>query len=674
MPLTTAARPWVLGYSASHNGAVCLLRGSELVVAIQEERVRGEKRARLSRLDESLALRYCLDYAGITPDDLSAVVGCYFSGVSMQGATIVRQGWKGSTASIPHHLGHAWAAFVQSGFSDATILVVDGQGGMGAWLPESERIGLKHSSAPGQNERNEIISIYRADASGIHCVEKHLGHWIVDMSQLGSGRGLAQFGSLGGMFAAASGYIFNNAMEAGKVMGLAAFGQPRFPVSDFYAIDAQGQFQFSDTLVRQLKPSPRWPDNRELHQDLAASTQAALEHAMLHLVQRARNLGPSSNLCLVGGVALNNVTNEKIIALPDFDQVFIQPAAEDSGPAIGAAYYGLWQLEGRMPSAAVVQDSTGRPYDDGEIRAAIASTPWIQEVPATDVLQSTVDLLTAGKVVGWFQGGSELGPRALGQRSIIADPRRADTKDNLNLKVKHREAFRPFAPAILEDKVGDWFVLPAKDPTSPFMLRTFDFLPERRAEVPAVVHQDGSGRLQTLSAQRNGRFHELVRRFEAQTGVPILVNTSFNVMGEPIVESPEDALFGLLYTELDAVVLENRLLTRAPGYPGLLELYPGLTVQTIKIETELNGSFGPDARPQQQFLATVKRPSGKATHTIPAQIMPLLERIDGKRTCRQLLQGLQQQGLWSTGERQFRETLRHLRRIGVMAFKAKAWG
>jgi carbamoyltransferase len=663
-----STRPWVLGYSASHNGAVCLLHGDEVVVAVQEERLNGTKRARISRLEDSLALKYCLEYAQISVEDLVAIVGCCFSGSTVEGASIWRQGWPGQFLAIPHHLGHAIGAFVQSGFADAAVLVVDGQGGDGAWLPESERRVAKIAEAPGRVEANEIISIYEAGPAGLSCTEKHLGQWITDPQVLGTGAGLTRFGSLGGMFSAASDFIFGYAMDAGKVMGLAAYGEPRFPVADFFSIRDDGGFDFSEKLPRQMSAGRRWPDDQKSHSDLAASVQQALEEGMFHLVRRCREQTTSRNLCLVGGCALNNVANEKIIAMQEFDRVFIMPAAEDSGPAIGAAYHGLWALEKnrstRVPVRRIVHDAPGRKYSASEIQKAIDNTPVVREVETSNVIDTTIDMLCAGKVVGWFQGGSELGPRALGQRSIIADARRKDAKDILNLKVKHREAFRPFAPVILEEKVGEWFQLPANDPTSPFMLRTFDFHPDKIHLVPSVVHKDGSGRLQTLTAQRNGLFYELVKRFDQRTGVPIIINTSFNVMGEPIVETPEDALFGLLYTALDAVVLEDRILVKPEGFSDIRQLYPNIIAQAVEIERSLTRQL------DEKVTVLVEKHWGKARYPIPPAARHILERINGQINGHEIFRGLSGTGLLESA---FVDAMRHLRRTGVIAFRSHAW-
>ena len=258
-------------------------------------------------------------------------------------------------------------------------------------------------------------------------------------------------------------------------------------------------------------------------------------------------------------MALNSVANERIVCESGFDDAFIVPAAEDSGAAIGAAYYGLWHLGGRYGGRRLLQDAVGPRYSDAEISEAIERAPAIEMIPSDDVMGETVDRLCAGEIVGWFQGQSELGPRALGQRSILCDPRRPDAKEVINRRVKHREAFRPFAPAILREEVANWFEVDGTFVDSPFMLRVCAFKKDRQALAPAVVHVDGTGRVQTVTREANGPFYELISRFHAKTGVPILLNTSFNTMGEPIVETPEDALFSLLNSDLDCCVLGPHL-------------------------------------------------------------------------------------------------------------------
>jgi carbamoyltransferase len=315
-------------------------------------------------------------------------------------------------------------------------------------------------------------------------------------------------------------------------------------------------------VPRRFDHYERWPARREEYADLACSVQSALEDALLHLAGRLRSLCGSENLCYAGGVALNSVANERLIRESGFRRVHIVPAAEDSGVALGAAYEGLWRLTKTNTRRRLIHDACGRTYTPACVSTAVAREPRVRASKSSDVIADAVELLCAGKIIGWFDGRSELGPRALGQRSILCDPRRPDGKEVLNSRVKRREAFRPFAPAVLLEEVENWFELEGAGPESPFMLRVCKFRPERAALVPAVSHVDGTGRLQTLTKDANGRFYELVKRFYERTGVPMLLNTSFNVMGRPIVETPEQAVACLVDSGLDCCVFEDRIAFR----------------------------------------------------------------------------------------------------------------
>jgi carbamoyltransferase len=552
---------WVLGLSASHNGAACLLRDDEIVVAVQEERLSRVKRHRIYGAEPSRALAYCLGHAGITPDDLSLAVVC-LQGRARDAKHAVesnpalrRTRGRVPTVRIPHHLGHAMSAFATSGFEDAAVLVVDGAGSPFEDLPADERGAVVSRVEDGW----ETVSLYAASGTSVVALEKQLverGGWLRPRA----GR-MPGFGSLGGMFSAAAEQIFADSSEAGKVMGLAPYGTPTIPARAFFDI-RDGGFEFHEDVPSMFGHAERWPARPEEYQNLAASTQAALEEAILHLARRLRELCPSRNLCYAGGVALNSVANERVIRESGFSAVHIPPAAEDSGPAIGAAYFGLWSLTGRNARRRMVHDACGVPYSRAAVSAAAGKFARVRTLRPRDVIGEAVERLCAGQIVGWFDGGSELGPRALGQRSILCDPRRADAKEILNRRVKRREPFRPFAPVVPVERVEEWFELDGAPRESPFMLRVCAFREGKAAEVPAVVHVDGTGRVQTVTRESNGRFYELVERFGEASGVPVVLNTSFNVMGEPIVETPEDALACLLDSGLDCCVFEERIVVK----------------------------------------------------------------------------------------------------------------
>ena len=536
------------------------MRGDEIVVAIQEERLSRFKRHRTYGRGPSLSTAYCLNYAGIDPAELDLVVLCVqgrlndeahdialdpFLKIKTQGIPVL---------AIPHHYGHAVSVFATSGFEESAILIVDGAGSpVTDFTAEEKKILNGHST-----DAWETISLYYGTGTEIIPLEKHVvdrGAWVVRYQ-----KEMWAFGSLGGMFSAAAEQIFGEASEAGKVMGLAAYGTPEFASSDFFEIDG-GRFCFKDTVPLRFRHQRRWPDASQEYEALAASVQAALETALLYLVQHLRELCASRNLCYAGGVALNSVANERLIRESGYENVYIIPAAEDSGAAVGAAYYGLWHLIGHNTRRRLPHDSVGRSYSAADITAGL-NTGKVRVVESTNVIADAVDLLCDGKIIGWFDGGSELGPRALGQRSILCDPRRPDAKETLNRRVKMREAFRPFAPAVLLEEAPNWFEFGGASHESPFMLRVCEVNPQKKNEVPAIVHADGTGRLQTLTPEANGRFYELVKRFHEQTGVPMLLNTSFNRMGQPIVETPGDAIECLLSTGLDCCVFEDRIVCK----------------------------------------------------------------------------------------------------------------
>jgi carbamoyltransferase len=553
--------PWILGINASHNGAACLLRGDQIVVAVQEERLTRVKGKRITAATPALAIAYCLTAAGIGAGELDMVVLCT-QGRGNSADHDVSRNWLLQTRSngtpverIPHHLGHAISAFALSGFSESAVLVVDGMGSSWRDLPPAERAVVRRAVDDGY----ETASLYRAAGTDIAPLGKHLvanGGWISPDRLV-----MPRFGSLGGVYAAAAVQIFGRARDPGKVMGLSSFGDQNFATDDFFSVADEG-FIFHDTVPRAFQMSERWPQHAERYRNLARSAQVAVEEGVLHLARRLRSLSGSPRLCYAGGVALNGIANERLFAEAGFEDIFIIPPADDSGSAIGAAYWGLWQLTGTNGRVALAADALGRTYDTAEIETAAKEVGAVRLVADSNYIEAAADLICDGRILGWFSGRSELGPRALGQRSIICDPRNEGMKNEINARVKRREAFRPFAPAILEDAVPDWFETNGMTVASPFMLRVRPFKADRAGRVPAVVHVDGTGRLQTLNAKSNGPFYQLVESFNRRTGVPMVLNTSFNGPDEPIVETPLDALRCMLANGLDGVVFPGMMALR----------------------------------------------------------------------------------------------------------------
>jgi carbamoyltransferase len=468
--------------------------------------------------------------------------------------------------AVEHHLAHLASAFYPSPFEEAACLSVDGFGDF-----VSTMVGR------GRGERIEVLDRV--------CFPHSLGVFYTAMTQY---LGFLGFG------------------DEYKVMGLAAYGEPRClrevgalvpPASDgTFRLDLryfrhlsegvemtwedgapeQGLL-FSPALEEQLGPRRGAGDElTERHRDLAASMQRVYEERFFSLVRHALGLARSKRLALAGGCALNSLANGRLFEQTDLEEVWIQPAAGDAGTALGAA---LWAHHAGLGAPrdgwVMAHAGWGPAHDEAAVRAALAAAIPGSEgrdgscgagggleiataADAEDLCRATARALAAGEVVGWFQGRSEWGPRALGNRSILADPRRADMKDVLNLKIKRRESFRPFAPSVLEERTADWFTRSYPDP---FMLKVYPVRPEQRDRIPAVVHVDGTGRLQTVSETSNPLYARLLRAFEAETGVPILLNTSFNE-NEPIVNTPAEALDCFLRTRMDRLAMGRVVVRR----------------------------------------------------------------------------------------------------------------
>lgn len=691
-------RPWVLGIGSSHNGAVCLLRGDELVVAIQEERLVREKRAWHPAGCASLAIAYCLDSAGIAAADLTAIGVCtrahlgslddvYLNPQLRPAANDIR------VTSISHHLGHAVAAFATSGFDSAAVLVVDGSGSPWLELSPGERdvvLPCQRTRVASEGSVCETASMYEAVDRSLRPIEKH-----VAARRAETAVGMTPFFSIGRLFENVGRQIFGERLDGpGKVMGLAPYGVPTIPIEDFFVIDGD-EIAFRDDVPGRFRHNERWPLHQREYADLAASVQQAFEHALLWLVQRVRRRLSSPRLCYTGGVALNSIANERLIRESGFDDVFIMPAAEDSGTAIGAAYHALWQFAPRRDRRRQVHDTAGRVYMPAEIDAAIERHPAAPVCRTTaDVIAEAAELLAHGSILGWFQGGSELGPRALGNRSILADPRDAEMKDRLNARVKFREPFRPYAPAVLLEHASDWFETRSAADESPFMLRVLQVRPEQRSRIPAVVHVDGTARVQTVSASHAPRLHALLTAFHRRTGIPILLNTSLNAAGDPIVETPDDALWLLHFTELDGLVLDTRLLIKPAVRSSPLDWTPVVTARWISTEYAvregritasldasppalllsasegLSATFGAraDRHGIDYVRVVVEGRYGRVVHAAGTDLFQLLTHIDGRRTARDILErSRRRKPAWS--EVSFLALFRRLASTGIIAFR-----
>jgi carbamoyltransferase len=503
---------------------------------IAEERL---DRVKDSRAFPEQAIAACMRELGVASvNDIDHVVVDYIANGSSWSADFINRPCRRDVflADIPterihvvnHHLLHAYATYFSSPFRESTVLIVDGRG-----------------------SDEETQSIFRARGTRIELVE----------STTAIGVGL--------LYAAVTQAIGFGNLQEGKTMGLAPYGQ-NIAKSIF---NFHGEFDGIKTdygrfcmpgsygIAAKHAPIETFDDKARA----AFEVQEECERALLHLARHAKKAAGLNNLCLSGGVALNSVANNAIRLAKLYDGVFINPAASDTGIALGAALYGYHMVAGMPKDYGDISPFLGPNYTSAQIAQAVAKYSGYSVIHDR-TFEAATRLLLANRIVGCLQGRSEMGPRALGNRSILMSPMIAENKDILNARVKHREAFRPFAPAVLLERTQEFFEI---DCESPYMLFICDVLPGKRHLVPAITHVDGTARLQTLTPDRNGRFYDIVKAFGAVSGVPVLLNTSFNVAGEPIVESPEDTIKCFLGTDIDALLIGDTLLLK-PGIEAVL--------------------------------------------------------------------------------------------------------
>lgn len=604
----------ILGISAFyHDSAAALLVDGEIVAAAQEERFTRKKH------DAGFpkhAIAYVLSEAGLRLDQVDHVA--FYDKPLLKFERLIEtyvanapRGFKSFQMAIPvwikeklfqksllakelkqidkgfagdskllfaeHHFSHAASAYYPSPFDEAVVLTLDG---VGEWATTTVAIG-----------RGKSLEMQK---------ELHFPH---------------SLGLLYSAFTYYTGFKVNSGEY--KVMGLAPYGQPRFKdlildklvdlkPDGTYRLDqryfdyATGLTMTNDRFSALFGKPVRKPDTEPLeqfHMDIAASVQAVTEEIVLRMTRALAKEYGIPNICLAGGVALNCVANGKILRDGAFKDIWVQPAAGDAGGALGAAYAAWHQELGherkrdRTQRDAMKGAYLGPEFTQSEIEAQLTKAGAVfQTLPEDDVIAAAADALVEEKAIGWFSGRMEFGPRALGARSILGDPRSESMQRLLNLKVKFRESFRPFAPSVLREDVARWFAL---DYDSPYMLLVEDVRPEhrrdmtteeealfgiaklnvKRSDIPAVTHIDYSARIQTVHADTNPRYHRLISAFKERTGCPVVVNTSFNVRGEPIVCTPEDAFRCFMGTDIEMLVVGNAILRKEDQDPALAEDY-----------------------------------------------------------------------------------------------------
>ena len=570
---------YILGINAyDHDVSACLLRNGEIAFGIEKERITREKHAG-GFFQE--VIDYLLQAEGITLDDVDLVVrNCYVLPVDELEMRMVYQGdmsarereqarnsplylpKSNKVMTVSHHLAHAYSAFAVCPFDEGVVMVVDGVGSYAADIKEPGQL------TEGANPlARESESYYRFKGSELETLKKV---WLEPCRGLLSDEFINMDG-LGALYSRVSSYIFADWNKCGEVMGLAPYGRPDnfrrlLEMKDGELHVPQWDASFNQPWTPDGKDT--WEDHPAMPhwQDMAWQVQHDAEEVLLERARWLRETTGAKNLCLAGGVALNCVANGRIIREAGFENVWIQPAAGDNGISIGCAYYGRLAIQKKPRTFVMKQATLGAEYSDEVARRA--GNPLLVSRKTfngedNSICRESAKLLADGKVFGWFQGRAEFGPRALGNRSILGDPRRPEMKDILNRRVKFRQAFRPFAPIVTYEKAKDIFV---GEDESPFMLRAKHVRPEWKDRIPAIVHVDGTARVQTVRREHNERIYDLLTEFEKLTGVPVLVNTSFNIKGEPIVETPQDAMNCFIYTGIDYLALHNTLVSKNALY------------------------------------------------------------------------------------------------------------
>jgi carbamoyltransferase len=570
---------YIIGINAyDHDVSACLLRNGEIAYAIEKERITRQKHAG-GFFQE--VVDYCLQAEGITLDDVDLVVrNCYVLPVEELEVRLIYQGdmndhereqaaksplylpKSNKVMTVSHHLAHAYSAFAVCPFDEGVVMVVDGVGSYSSDIKEPGQL------AEGVNPlARESESYYKFKDCKLEALKKV---WLQPCRGLLSDEFFTMDG-LGALYSRVSSYIFADWNKCGEVMGLAPYGR----ANNFRRLlDLNnGELQIPEWDADFNQPwmpdgQKKWETSPAMGhwEDMAWRVQHDAEEVLLERARWLRETTGAKNLCLAGGVALNCVANGRIVREAGFDNVWVQPAAGDNGIAIGCAYYGHLAIQKKPRTFVMKQATLGVQYADDVVQRAgnrLLLNRKNLNGPDQSICRESAKLLSEGNVFGWFQGRSEFGPRALGNRSILADPRRAEMKDKLNKRVKFRQAFRPFAPIVPYERATDIFV---GEDESPFMLRAKHVRPEWKDRIPAVVHVDGTARVQTVQREHNERIHNLLMEFEKLTGVPVLVNTSFNIKGEPIVETPQDAMNCFIYTGIDYLALHNTLVAKSILY------------------------------------------------------------------------------------------------------------
>ncbi|CFQ49551.1 putative transferase [Yersinia frederiksenii] len=554
---------YILGTALSHDGSTCLMKDGEIIFAVEKERI---SRIKHDGFNDHTTIQYCLDAAGIKYNDLTLVVEQNSHSPLFSEQLEYR---KNRTlppmipvVTLSHHLAHAYSAIGTSPFDDMGVVVIDGHGGsLDNCNDLSENIhGTNNIHINNRYCYWETCSYYVYQNGRMTPIFKDFSRWVNRKNRKEYPAATWEIeNSIGEFYEGIALYIFGELDCAGKLMGLAPYGRPNIiDWQPFYfnsgKVILRNDWWVNIDPLLNSRPT-HFRDNFQYYADLACWAQTKLEEALFYLFSYYYQLHPMKNFAYAGGVALNATANEKLINSCEFEHLYIQPAAGDNGLSIGCCYYGWLEVLKKERVRHCGSTFFGKNYNDISVLTELEKhEDKIEYSHHDDIETMAAESIAAGYVIAWFQGESEFGPRALGNRSILADPRNPQMKDHINANVKFREDFRPFAPAVLHEEAHDYFNLTHD---SDYMLFIAYVKEQYRADLPSIVHVDGSARVQTVKQHLNKRFHTLITAFFEKTSIPILLNTSLNTKGMPIVETPADAIHLFLNCGLDYLFINN---------------------------------------------------------------------------------------------------------------------
>lgn len=560
---------YILGTGLSHNGSAVLLKDGRVCVGIEKERL---TRIKHDGGNDTAAIQYCLDAEGILLKDISLVVQCANFEIpdrnSFLGTRIFEGTIQPELINISHHLAHAYSAIGTSPFNECAVMVIDG---CGSPLNQFLTLHPEQQENISKEHLNDTLMLCEKD-SFYHYDGKQLMPLVKDFSRM-SPFDETSFSlpttqhSIGGFYAAVSKYVFGDMDDVGKLMGLAPFGQTGVFDLEAFKIKSGRLFVREEWKAQLTNPSQGY-EHFKIHFDYYANVarwaQDQVEKAVLACITERLEKFPHENLCYSGGVALNAVANAKLEDSKIAKNIYFEPAAGDNGLALGCAFYG-WLEYMKMPKVQHNGSTCfGRHYsyeviDEAIQKQGIKNFIVNRDLSEEELITYCAQQLTNGKTIGWFQSGAEFGPRSLGRRSILAHPGIDGMKDHINKNIKFREDFRPFAPAVLKDMVSEYF---ETGRNSPYMILVDKTKEEYRNVLKNVTHKNGSARVQTVEEYWNPKFNILLKEFYRQSGIAVLLNTSLNKKGMPIVETPEEAISLFEITALDILVIENYILEK----------------------------------------------------------------------------------------------------------------